>query len=107
MPVSPEILPRHEILITRACYELLSTGEIGRGCFTRAAEAITAVTINAAHALGRANEIGSLEAGKEGARAIVLGSIVAKVIKSCRIVADKARAQVNSNVWQASRNNAA
>ena len=65
------------------------------------AEAITAVTINAAHALGRANEIGSLEAGKKADIVILnapnhkcLGyrygvNLVDKVIKSGRIVVDK------------------
>lgn len=65
------------------------------------AEAITAVTINAAHALGRANEVGSLEAGKKADIVIMnvpnhncLGyrfgvNLVDKVIKSGRIVVDK------------------
>jgi imidazolonepropionase len=65
------------------------------------AEAITAATINAAHALGRANEIGSLEAGKK-ADVVVLDvpnskflgyrfgvNLVDKVIKNGRLVVDK------------------
>jgi imidazolonepropionase len=65
------------------------------------AEAITAVTINAAHALNRANEIGSLEVGKR-ADIVVLDAqnhkflgycfgtnLVDKVIKNGRLVADK------------------
>jgi imidazolonepropionase len=65
------------------------------------AEAITAVTINAAHAIGRAEEIGSLEIGKKADIAILnvpnhkhLGyrfgvNLVDKVIKNGRIVFDK------------------
>ena len=65
------------------------------------AEAITACTINAAHALNRANEVGSLEVGKK-ADVIVLDApnhkflgyrfgtnLVDKVIKNGRIVIDK------------------
>jgi len=65
------------------------------------AEAIIAVTINAAHAVNRANEIGSLEVGKK-ADIIVLDvpnhrflgyrfgvNIVDKVIKNGRLVIDK------------------
>jgi imidazolonepropionase len=65
------------------------------------AEAITATTINAAHAVSRANEIGSLEVGKK-ADVIVLDvpnhkflgyrfgvNLVDKVIKNGRIVVDK------------------
>jgi len=65
------------------------------------AEAITAATINAAHAAGRAGEVGSLEVGKR-ADVIVLGvpnhkflgyrfgvNLVDKVIKNGRIVVDK------------------
>ena len=65
------------------------------------AEAITASTINAAHAVSRANEIGSLEAGKK-ADALVLNvpnhkclgyrfgvNLVDKVIKGGRVVIDK------------------
>ncbi|MGQ9551033.1 MAG: imidazolonepropionase [Candidatus Bathycorpusculaceae bacterium] len=65
------------------------------------AEAITAATINAAHAIRRASEIGSLEVGKR-ADAVVLGvpnhkflgyrfgvNLVDKVIKNGRIVFDK------------------
>jgi imidazolonepropionase len=65
------------------------------------AEAITAATINAAHTLGRANEIGSLEVGKK-ADVIVLDvpnhkclgyrfgvNLVNKVVKNGRMVVDK------------------
>lgn len=65
------------------------------------AEAITATTINAAHAVSRANEVGSLEAGKK-ADVIILDvpnhkflgyrfgvNLVDKVIKNGRIVVDK------------------
>ncbi|MDI6805574.1 MAG: imidazolonepropionase [Candidatus Bathyarchaeia archaeon] len=65
------------------------------------AEALTAATINAAHAIGRADEIGSLEVGKK-ADIIVLDvpnhrflgyhfgvNLVDKVIKNGRIVIDK------------------
>lgn len=66
-----------------------------------AAEAITAATINAAHAIGRASEVGSLEVGKK-ADVIVLDApnhkflgyrfgvnLVDKVIKNGRLVVDK------------------
>jgi imidazolonepropionase len=65
------------------------------------AEAITATTINAAHAVSRANEVGSLEVGKK-ADVIILDvpnhkflgyrfgvNLVDKVIKNGRIVVDK------------------
>ncbi|NWG11649.1 imidazolonepropionase [Candidatus Bathyarchaeota archaeon] len=65
------------------------------------AEAITAVTINAAHAVDRANEIGSLEIGKK-ADVIVLDvpnhkflgyrfgvNLVDKVVKNGRLVVDR------------------
>jgi imidazolonepropionase len=65
------------------------------------AEAITASTINAAHALNRANEVGSLEVGKK-ADVVVLDApnhkflgyrfgtnLVDKVIKNGRIVIDR------------------
>ncbi len=65
------------------------------------AEAITAATINAAHAVGRANEIGSLEVGKKADMAILdvpnhkfIGyrfgvNLVDKVIKNGRLVIDQ------------------
>lgn len=66
-----------------------------------ASEAITATTINAAHAINRAKEVGSLEVGKK-ADAIVLDvpnhrflgyrfgvNLVDKVVKNGRIVFDK------------------
>lgn len=65
------------------------------------AEAITATTINAAHAVGRANEIGSLEVGKKADIAVLdvpnhkfLGyrfgvNLIDKVIKNGRLVVDK------------------
>jgi imidazolonepropionase len=65
------------------------------------AEAITAATINAAHAIGRASEVGSLEVGKK-ADVIVLDvpnhkflgyrfgvNLVDKVIKNGRVVVDR------------------
>jgi imidazolonepropionase len=65
------------------------------------AEAITAATINAAHAVGRASEVGSLEVGKK-ADVIVLDvpnhkflgyrfgvNLVDKVVKNGRLVVDK------------------
>ncbi|MDH5753927.1 MAG: imidazolonepropionase [Candidatus Bathyarchaeota archaeon] len=65
------------------------------------AEAITAATINSAHAIGRANEVGSLEIGKK-ADVIVLDvpnhmflgyrfgvNLVDKVVKNGRLVVDK------------------
>jgi imidazolonepropionase len=65
------------------------------------AEAITAATINAAHAIGRADEVGSLEVGKK-ADVIVLDApnhkflgyhfgvnLVDKVIKNGRVVVDR------------------
>jgi imidazolonepropionase len=65
------------------------------------AEAITAATINAAHALGKANDIGSLEVGKRADVAVLdvpnhkflgyhLGvNLVDKVVKNGRVVVDK------------------
>ncbi|MGC9345970.1 MAG: amidohydrolase family protein, partial [Candidatus Bathyarchaeales archaeon] len=65
------------------------------------AEAITAATINAAHGIGRASEVGSLEIGKK-ADVIVLDmpnhkflgyrfgvNLVNKVVKNGRLVVDK------------------
>lgn len=65
------------------------------------AEAITAATINGAHALGKANEVGSLEVGKK-ADVVVLNApnhkflgyhfganLVDKVVKNGRVVVDK------------------
>jgi len=69
------------------------------------AEAITAATINSAHAIGRAGEVGSLEVGKK-ADIIVLGvpnhkflgyrfgvNLVDKVVKNGRIVVDREPSQ--------------
>ena len=65
------------------------------------AEAITAATINAAHAIGRAGEVGSLEVGKKADVVIMdvpnykfLGyrfsvNLVDKVVKNGRLVVDK------------------
>ena len=65
------------------------------------AEAITAATINSAHALGKANEVGSLEVGKKGDIVVLnapnhkfLGyhfgaNLVDKVVKNGRVVVDK------------------
>lgn len=65
------------------------------------AEAITAATINAAHAIGRASEVGSLEVGKK-ADVVVLDApnhkflgyrfgvnLVDKVVKNGRVVVDR------------------
>jgi imidazolonepropionase len=66
-----------------------------------AAEAITAATINAAHAVGRGKDIGSLEVGKKGDVVVLdvpnhksLGyrfgvNLVDKVVKNGRLVFDK------------------
>jgi len=80
-----------QLVIAFACYFMRLTP----------AEAITAVTINAAHAIGRANEVGSLEVGKK-ADVIVLDApnhkflgyhfgvnLVDKVVKNGRVVVDK------------------
>jgi imidazolonepropionase len=80
-----------QFVITLACHVMRMTP----------AEAITATTINAAHAIGRAKEIGSLEVGKKG-DAIVLDvpshkflgyrfgvNLVDKVLKNGRIVFDR------------------
>ncbi|MEM3696855.1 MAG: imidazolonepropionase [Candidatus Bathyarchaeia archaeon] len=80
-----------QLVIALACHFMKLTS----------AEALTATTINAAHAIGRANEIGSLEVGKK-ADIIVLdvpnhkflgyhfgANLVDKVIKNGRIVIDK------------------
>jgi imidazolonepropionase len=56
-------LENHQLVIALACYKLRMTP----------AEAITAATINAAHAIRRAHEIGSIEVGKK-ADLIVLDS---------------------------------
>jgi len=65
------------------------------------AEAITAATINSAHAVGRAGDVGSLEVGKR-ADVVVLDApnhkflgyhlgvnLVEKVVKNGRVVVDK------------------
>ncbi|MDW8039878.1 MAG: imidazolonepropionase [Nitrososphaerota archaeon] len=80
-----------QLVIAFACYFMRMTP----------AEAITATTINAAHAIGRAHEIGSLEVGKK-ADIIVLNvpnhmflgyrfgvNLVDKVIKNGRLVVDE------------------
>jgi imidazolonepropionase len=56
-------LENHQLVIALACYKLRMTP----------AEAITAATINAAHAIKRAHEIGSIEIGKK-ADLVVLDS---------------------------------
>lgn len=79
------------LVIAFACYFMKMTP----------AEAITAATINAAHAIGRADEVGSLEVGKK-ADIIVLNvpnhfflgyrfgvNLVDKVIKNGRLVVDE------------------
>jgi len=80
-----------QLVIAFACHFLRLTS----------AECITAATINAAHAIGRAGEVGSLEIGKK-ADVIVLDvpnhkflgyrfgvNLVEKVVKNGRIVVDK------------------
>ena len=80
-----------QLIIAFACHFMRLT----------AAEAITAVTINAAHAIGRASEVGSLEVGKK-ADVIVLDvpnhkflgyrfgvNLVDKVVKNGRVVVDR------------------
>jgi imidazolonepropionase len=47
-------LENHQLILALACYKLRLTP----------AEALTAATINAAHSIGRANQVGSIEAGK-------------------------------------------
>jgi imidazolonepropionase len=77
---------------------------IALGCYIMRltpSEAVTAATINAAHAIGKANEVGSLEVGKK-ADAVVLNApnhkflgyhfgtnLVDKVVKNGRIAVDK------------------
>jgi len=80
-----------QLVIAFACYFMRMTP----------AEAITAATINAAHAIGKAHEVGSLEVGKK-ADIIVLNvpshmfigyrfgvNLVDKVIKNGRLVVDE------------------
>jgi len=80
-----------QLIIAFACHFMRLT----------AAEAITAATINAAHAIGRASEVGSLEVGKK-ADVIVLDvpnhkflgyrfgvNLVDKVVKNGRAVVDR------------------
>ncbi len=80
-----------QLVIAFACHFLRLTS----------AEAITAATINAAHAVGRAGEIGSLEVGKKADIVILdapnhkfLGyhfgvNLVDKVIKNGRLIVDR------------------
>ena len=80
-----------QLVIAFACHFLRLTS----------AECITAATINAAHAIGRAGEVGSLEIGKRADIVVLdipnhkfLGyrfgvNLVEKVIKNGRIVVDK------------------
>ena len=80
-----------QLVIALACHFMKLTS----------AEAITAATINAAHAIGRAGEIGSLEVGKKADVVILdvpnhkfLGyrfgvNLVDRVIKNGRIVVDR------------------
>jgi imidazolonepropionase len=80
-----------QLVISMACHLMRMTP----------AEAITAATLNAAHAVNRANEVGSLEVGKK-ADVIVLNApdhrslgyrfgvnLVDKVIKNGRLVVDR------------------
>jgi imidazolonepropionase len=80
-----------QLIIAFACHLMKLTS----------AEALTAATINAAHAIGMANEVGSLEVGKKADITVLdvpnhkfLGyhfgvNLVDKVIKNGRIVIDK------------------
>ena len=80
-----------QLIIAFACHFMKLTS----------AEALTAATINAAHAIGKANEVGSLEVGKKADIIILdvpnhkfLGyhfgvNLVDKVVKNGRIVIDK------------------
>jgi imidazolonepropionase len=84
-----------QLVIALACHFMKLTS----------AEAIVASTINAAHAIGRAGEIGSLEVGKKGDVAILdvpnhkfLGysfgsNLVDKVIKNGRMVVDREKSE--------------
>jgi imidazolonepropionase len=80
-----------QLIIAFACHFMKLTS----------AEALTAATINAAHAIGKANEVGSLEVGKKADIIILdvpnhkfLGyhfgvNLVDKVVKNGRVVVDK------------------
>ena len=85
------VLENMQLVIAFACHFMQLTP----------AEAITAATINAAHAIGKAHEIGSLEVGKK-ADVIILNApnhkflgyhfgvnLVDKVIKNGRVVVDR------------------
>ena len=84
-----------QLVIALACHFMKLTS----------AEAIVASTINAAHAVGRAGEIGSLEVGKKADVAVLdvpnhkfLGysfgsNIVDKVIKNGRMVVDREKSE--------------
>ena len=84
-------IENQQLVIAFACYFMRMTP----------AEAITAATINAAHAIGRAEEVGSLEVGKKADIVILnvpnhvfLGyrfgvNLVDKVIKNGRTVVDE------------------
>jgi imidazolonepropionase len=86
-----------QIVIAFACREMHLTP----------AEALTAATINAAHAIDRAHEIGSLEDGKNADIIILdvpnhkfLGyrfgvNLVSKVVKDGKLVVDNAARQKN------------
>lgn len=89
------VLKNMQLVIAFACHFMKLTP----------AEAITAATINAAHAVGKAYEIGSLEVGKK-ADMIVLNApnhkflgyhfgvnLVDKVVKNGRIVVDREASQ--------------
>jgi imidazolonepropionase len=84
-------MPNQQLVISMACHFMRLTP----------AEAITATTINAAHAVCRANEVGSLEVGKRADVSILdvpnhkfLGysfgmNLVEKVIANGRLVVDR------------------
>lgn len=82
-----------QVTVALACHQMKMTS----------AEAITAATINAAHAIGRAGEVGSLETGKNADIIILdvpnhrfLGyrfgvNLIDKAIKSGKLVVDEGR----------------
>jgi imidazolonepropionase len=92
------VLENMQLVIAFACHFMKLTP----------AEAITAATINAAHAVGKAHEVGSLEVGKK-ADVIILNvpnhkflgyhfgvNLVDKVVKNGRIVVDREASQSES-----------
>ena len=86
-------LENQQLIIALACYKLKMTP----------AEAITASTINAAHAIGKAHEIGSIEVGKKADLTVFdmpdfrfLGyrvgtNMVDRVVKNGRVIVENGR----------------